>query len=176
MIKLYITECTGETEHIMGVALAKYALFDAFGLKSPLLYTKNGKPYFDADGVFVSISHSGGRCLAAVSDREVGADIQLADRDEGRLIQLAERYFSSDELDYVKKDPSVGFYEIWCKKESYLKLTGEGLSRRLSDISVFSLPYEFMCERIGWYTVAVCCDEKICCNPQLVDNSMLILE
>lgn len=176
MIKLYLTECTRENEHQMGRALAAYALFDAFGLASPLAYEKNGKPRFEAKGVFVSISHSGGMCLAAVSDREIGADIQLSDREAERLTSLSERYFSPDELAYVKKAPSERFYEVWCKKESYLKYTGEGLSRRLSDFSVFRLPLEFWSVKIGGYTLALCSDEKYSGEPVFVENNILLTE
>ena len=176
MIKLYLTECIRETEHTVGRALAAYALFDAFELVSQLVYEESGKPRFEADGVFVSISHSGGLCLAAVSDSEIGADLQLSDREERRMLALAGRYFSPDELVYVNESPADRFYEIWCKKESYLKYTGEGLSRKLSEFSVLRLPFEFWCAKLGKYTAAVCSAERYAGEPITVENNILLTE
>jgi len=176
MIKLYIAECNRENQHQTGRILARYALLKAFGLDLPLVYGDNGKPGFEAQGVFVSISHSGELCLASVSDSEIGADIQLSDRDERRMISLAQRFFSSDEYDYVIESPGERFYEIWCKKESYIKYTGEGMSRRLSDFSVLRVPLEFWSGRLGKYTLAVCSEQKFTDSPIIVGKHTLLTE
>lgn len=137
MIKLYLAECTKQSEHEVGHALAEYALLDAYNRHSTLSHDERGKPYFAGErNIFVSISHSGERCLAAVSDRQIGADIEFIKGDSIRLLRLAERYFTAPEAEYVKTAPLERFYEIWCAKESYMKYTGEGFSLPMSAFSV----------------------------------------
>ena len=41
--------------------------------------TDKGKPYFEGDPMYFSLSHSGSFALCAVSDRPVGADLEYAD-------------------------------------------------------------------------------------------------
>lgn len=134
--------------------LAVHALRQCFGEVCPelfsrgdiLRYAESGKPYVGVgSGMYVSISHSHGLCAAAVSDSEVGVDIEYIDpsRSTERLKRLAARFFSADELAYIKAGADAGdavlperFFEVWCAKESYVKYTGTGLSgtRRLLDI------------------------------------------
>lgn len=63
---------------------------------------------------------------------DIGVDIELIDggRDEARLRSLAQRYYSEAEREFVldREDMRERFYRVWTDKESYLKLTGEGLS------------------------------------------------
>ena len=151
MIRLYTAGCPIEYgEHDVGVALALYALRLNFGKICPELYScgeilryaESGKPYVGVGGsMYVSISHSHGFCAAAVSDSEVGVDIEYIDpnRQLERMRRLAERYFSPDELAWAVADLPERFYEVWCAKESYVKYTGEGLSK-LRGFSSFGLP------------------------------------
>ena len=39
--------------------------------------TENGKPYFEGDPVFFSVSHTGETALIAVCDRAVGVDAEI---------------------------------------------------------------------------------------------------
>lgn len=82
-----------------------------------------GKPYFpeQPDWQF-SLSHTRGFVLAAVSEKPVGADVQLRD---GRGERLAGRLMSERERE------QFDFYELWSLRESLYKLTGEGSLRTL---------------------------------------------
>ena len=78
--------------------------------------------------LFLSLSHGGGMAVLAVGDRPVGCDVEKFSRvREGVL-----RRFLKEERALVEeagKEAREGaFYRIWTGKESYLKLTGEGLS------------------------------------------------
>lgn len=78
--------------------------------------------------LFLSLAHGGGMAVLAVGDRPVGCDVEKFSRvREGVL-----RRFLKEERALVEeagKEAREGaFYRIWTGKESYLKLTGEGLS------------------------------------------------
>lgn len=85
-------------------------------------YGHHGKPF--VDGLRFNLSHSGARALIALSrDCEVGADIELPKAGR-RTRDIARRFFTPGE------NARLGdFYRLWCCKEAFLKVTGEGLSR-----------------------------------------------
>lgn len=93
-------------------------------------YGKNGKPYLRDLPFFFNLSHSGEYVFCALSDREVGADIQLCNSaDYGRL---AGRFFSEEEQRklescVVENERRHLFYRLWTRKEAYGKLMGVGL-------------------------------------------------
>lgn len=159
MIKLYLAACDKSNEHSVGASLAKYALHDVYTITAPLKKDTRGKPYFAGAAVHVSISHSNKLCLAAISDTEIGADIEYISNGTKRLTCLAERFFTKGESNYVKVAPRERFYEIWCAKESYIKYTGEGFSRPLSSFSVFDTEMHFSHFDIDGYHIAVCSRE-----------------
>ena len=79
-----------------------------------------GKPYLkDRKDDFYNLSHSGRYVVLAWGNTEVGVDVQQHDSVTDRKT-FAMRFFTPDEQRYVCGD--IGrFYEIWTKKESYLK-------------------------------------------------------
>lgn len=92
---------------------------------------EGGKPYWpDYPHVSFNLSHSGSYAVCAVSDREVGADIQ-----QRRFLRppVAERFYTAGERKLLKNAGSGAereelFYRIWAVKESYVKLAGKGLA------------------------------------------------
>ena len=189
MIRLYTSGFRTEySEHDAGVMLALHALRQCFGEACPelfsrgdiLRYAETGKPYVGVgSGMYVSISHSHGLCAAAVSDSEVGVDIEYIDpsRSTERLKRLAARFFSQDELEYVSGLPER-FYEIWCAKESYLKYTGAGLSG-LGGFSIFGLPVNVTRLRVidtngGSYACAVASRERAEISPIYIESDQIM--
>ena len=170
MIKIYISPSEKATEHSVGVSLAHHALFDTYGFDAPLMYDSRGKPYFDCNSVYISISHSHERCIVAISDREIGVDIEFRCSDSEKLIRLSKRYFTKNEAEYVKAQPCERFYEIWCAKESYIKYTGEGFSRTLTSFCVLESDLHFSYFNIDGYTVCVCSKSKANTPPIFVEN------
>ncbi len=93
----------------------------------------NGKPFLqDYSDVFFNISHCHRGIACAVMDRPVGIDIEEIQFDE----DLAKLIFSPDERESVRSadEPAVKFTELWTRKESFLKLTGEGLRDNMKDV------------------------------------------
>lgn len=100
-------------------------------------YTKNPKCYFN-------ISHCRDYVAAAVSTSAVGIDIE-SDREVSA--SLLKRVVSKEERDFVigkdtmngrklSKEQAKRFLSIWTKKESIVKMTGEGITCDLSKVSV----------------------------------------
>ena len=107
----------------------------------------NGKPIFKSSPLFFSISHSENVVAVAVSEREIGVDVEKIREVRGGV---AKRFFTESEIEYVGND-SARFFEIWTKKEAYAKVKG-------TLASVFSenmLEKEFYTETYGGFAVAV---------------------
>ncbi len=100
-------------------------------------YGPRGKPEIAApqSTLRFNLSHAGDRALLAVtSGRAVGVDIER-ERDLEAL-DLARRFFSTAEqsaLTSMPPDARLGaFFRCWTRKESFIKASGEGLSRSLA--------------------------------------------
>lgn len=97
-----------------------------------IFYGAHGKPL--TDDLFFSISHSGNRVMCVVSSQMVGCDIEKINEGENlehRLEKIAKRFFSKrevQELEDAQEERKKMFYRIWTMKESYVKMTGEGLT------------------------------------------------
>lgn len=99
----------------------------------PMEYTygAHGKPYFKNYPFYFSISHSGNYVFCVISEQEIGADIQIkAPKVNERVLQ---HFFSREEKEYwqqcgTQEEQRDFFYQMWCRKEAYAKLTGEGIA------------------------------------------------
>ncbi len=166
MIRLYVAKCTKNSEHEIGKKLAEHAFFEVFKKHAVLSHKKSGEPFFEgAENTFISISHSNGLCVAALSDSEIGVDAELMTGDTERHTRLAERFFTFSESEYVKDFPDKNFFEIWCKKESYMKYIGKGFSQPMSSFSVFKLPIRFSHFIYSKHMICVCSREEFSREP-----------
>ncbi len=150
MIKLYKSEILdGERDSDASRRLINLCAAELCGAKNPtVLCTESGKPYFAELSVKFSVSHSGGRVILAVSDKEIGADIQKINP---RAMRVAERFFTESECEYVGGEVQR-FFEIWTKKEAYGKWLGGGFIAA-KDVDVTAL--DFYTETDGEYVIAV---------------------
>ena len=137
---------------LAGRMLLERAAVELCGAHDPtILRTEAGKPYFAELPIRFSLSHSGDRVILAVSDREIGADIE---RILPRSLAAAKRFFTKEEQAYLQEaeDACARFYEIWTKKEAYGKWLGGGMADALSaDTTALS----FYTENDGEYALAV---------------------
>ena len=88
----------------------------------------NGKP--ECEGICFNLSHSDDMVLCAVSDSPVGCDIEKV---TDAPLEVADRYFSEVERRYIDEAQNLSeinrrFFRLWTMKESYLKMTGEGMN------------------------------------------------
>lgn len=91
----------------------------------------NGKPVFIRDDMHLSVSHSGGLVAIAWSDSPVGVDVQ-----QGMpLSDLAYRILCPK--DDVPDMSDETLLTLWSAKESYVKLTGEGMTLDFRDLHLY---------------------------------------
>ena len=131
---------------------------------SEIAFNEHGKPYAkDSDARF-SVSHSGERVILSVDRNDTGADVeQLVQKD---YLNLAKRFFHPNELEYVMTEvnETSAFFEIWTRKEAYLKMLGAGISTvELSSFDTLSdelRPRMYTSYRKGYY-MTVCSTDVI---------------
>ncbi len=165
MIKIYAATGNKKKEHNLSKALAEFALADTFNLRLPLKHNDKGKPYFEYEGIYVSISHSEGICFAAISDKQIGIDIEAFDRKtsskSSHYVKLAERFFTAKEAEYIKESPAMRFLEVWCAKESYMKYMGEGFLMPMSSFCIFDTALCISSVDFKGGHLSVCSEEKL---------------
>lgn len=93
-------------------------------------FGEQGKPYLpDRPGVHFSLSHSGSWVLCALSEAELGCDVEGPRRCDPAL---ARRFFHPDEtarlFSLQPREQDAAFVRLWTLKESYVKAVGLGLS------------------------------------------------
>lgn len=109
--------------------LLRHAVKQIWGMDElpSIVRLPGGKPVFaqDPDHHF-SISHSGNMALCALSDYDVGADIELIRPRREGLPGYVLR--GEDYQRYLRMGGGwPAFYFLWTEKESIVKYTGEGL-------------------------------------------------
>lgn len=160
MLRIYLTT-TEETASVNADGrLSEYRLSKARGKNAPVIlaagllldyalkpfslsergmeYGENahGKPFFiNRSDIHFSLSHSGKYALCAVSDTEVGADVQKYE-DRARVFDIAKKYFTAAEYEYLKTRSEAEFFRLWTRKESLLKALGTGISGGLSQYEI----------------------------------------
>lgn len=95
-----------------------------------------GKPYLPGNELFFNLSHSADWVLCAVSESEIGCDIERI-----RDIPLrAARRFAEEEYGDIRnsgeEEKLVKFFRYWTLKESFLKATGRGMSLPLGSFRI----------------------------------------
>lgn len=116
-----------------------------------------GKPYVrDHEEWQFNISHTDGLIVIAVADCPIGIDVEKIREPDYRI---AKRFFTKAENEYIDSDVEgrdVRFFEIWTKKEAYIKYTGKGLREPLGNFDVTSMPEMYQTMRVGEYILALC--------------------
>lgn len=155
--------------------LLKYAMKkEGFDPKIPLpVKTNRDKPYLPEIGF--NLSHSGDYAVCAVSDCEVGCDIEKVRQGYPRLIQ---KYFSKEEqqkflLFTTQEEKDRYFTRLWTLREAYAKKTGEGLVKSLDGLYFLEdekikgfrkgkeLSEIFWSYQMGEYIISVCGEETV---------------
>lgn len=106
---------------------------DAVPLALAYTYGENGKPFFkDYNEIYFSLSHSGHYVTGVFSNHEVGIDVQ---KHRGMQYDMAGRFFAEEDKSLLERlgeeNGNDNFYRMWAVKESYMKLTGEGMRQGL---------------------------------------------
>lgn len=93
----------------------------------PILVTERGKPYFEGNPLYFSISHTRNYAFCALSHTPIGIDAEELDRNVN--LKLAQKILSPMELAQFEaaQDKRRALLTFWVLKEAAAKVTGEGL-------------------------------------------------
>jgi 4'-phosphopantetheinyl transferase len=113
-------------------------------------YGPNGKPALAGgladSALFFNLAHSEDLALIAVTQLgQIGVDVEQI-RTVTDANELVERFFSPRESALFHTLPAnqkdLAFFNLWTRKEAWLKATGEGIAHSLSQVEVTFLPGE----------------------------------
>lgn len=137
-------------------------------------YTENGKPHVADSDVAFNVSHSGDWVVLAFGrNRRIGVDIERI-KPGMDVMPIASRYFTPEESAFIEnaEDRQAGFFQLWARKEAYVKACGSTL---FAELSSFSVPMDGNGEKNGWhfrrleagskYAAAVVTDKELASVP-----------
>lgn len=120
-----------------------------------------GKPYIKGARDFhYNISHTRNAIAVAISDTPIGIDIEKITNAE---LKIVNRFFTAKEQIYInknKKETNKLFYQIWTKKEAYIKFIGKGLAVQLDSFDVLEnkISRHISTFELDDYIISVCCE------------------
>lgn len=126
----------------LGAGLALAHALERYGLTERSIeygFGEWGKPFLkDKPDLHFSLSHSGDYAICTIGVIPVGSDIERIK--PGRL-NVAERFFAPEEQDFLyavqdEEERNRRMFRIWTMKESFLKVTGRGISLPLGEFAV----------------------------------------
>lgn len=150
-----------ERSRKLGVA-AYELLCDALSLEYGIVakpvfgYHEGGKPFIaDREDICFSLSHCRNGAACVVDNMPVGVDIESI-RTYNPL--LAQKILNDNEMLAVESSarPDIEFIRMWTMKESYLKLTGEGIRCNLKTVPPSSAVFETTINVSRGYVCTVC--------------------
>ena len=164
---------------------------------------KNGKPTVQGHPEFYfNLSHAGEYVVLAYGDVPLGVDIE---RIRPQNLHVAKRCYTDAEYAYVagtdseenqisdiaeeKHEVKIGtdmtmldindrFFYLWTMKESYLKLTGDGISVPLNSFEIDPVekevkgtPYRYYMQRMDDYWISLCTEDNCEIEYEYIDSS-----
>lgn len=124
----------------LGVELLLRFAFAKAGEPFPTAFSKTaqGKPFAPDSSLCFNLSHSGEWAVCAVSDTDIGCDVEQLDPAHA---DVAKRFFTAAEnaqIDEAGEESArvCRFFRLWTLKESFQKATGQGMHLPLSEFSV----------------------------------------
>lgn len=132
-----------------------------------LIFKKNyfGKPYlFGFPDFNYNISHTKNAFIVGFSEKSLGVDIE---KNKSVDLIIAEQFFNKNEIDYIlsgKSGQEKLFYQIWTRKEAYIKKSGKGLATPLSSFDVTDAEIDKLIRtfELNGYIISICCEMGFC--------------
>ncbi len=157
-LKLKIPEKRLQT--VLGEALLRAVLCTCYGFENEDVIIEkelNGKPRLKENKPYFNISHTGCLVAVAVSGERVGIDAEQVRKFKAGLI---DRCCTTEEKDYINSAPfeaNERFFEVWTKKEAFLKRDGVGLRTKPKEVDTKKLECVYT-YKIDDYIASVCVD------------------
>jgi 4'-phosphopantetheinyl transferase len=145
--------------------LLRCLLADLLGrrLKQIELQTSvTGKPYMAGSPLEFNLSHTRNAVAVALSDRPVGIDLEKIKTID---MKVAEYVCNDNELSWINgtgADQTLRFFNIWTKKEAWLKYEGTGLRGGLKALDVLAQRAAPILSTFvqGDYVISACAGKK----------------
>lgn len=130
------------TKGLLRQLLSRYTGIPA--QKIQFAYTGKGKPEIVNHALQFNVSHSHELVAYVFSaQRAVGIDVEYMEK-KIEILDLAQRFFAEPEYEQLKAMPeekrNLAFFNVWTRKEAFVKAIGEGLYYPLKDFVVSALP------------------------------------
>lgn len=185
---LISTEKKRKLENIKNLTNRKLSLYGELFVRHYVVSRKNikncnirfeknehGKLYLaDSQDLYFNISHSQNAVVVAFSRHENGVDIEKIRNID---LNIAKHCFSIEENEYIQNSRKQlsSFWEIWTKKEAYLKYVGVGIVNRLKTFNVLSNQLNSIIHTMKYnqFVISCCCpeNERITPSFQIVSES-----
>jgi 4'-phosphopantetheinyl transferase len=149
---------------LYGELMVRMGLSKELGLNTDDLkfdFNEYGKPYCHIyNHMKFNLSHTRTCIIVCFSEnKEVGVDVERLSNPPFEIMDLC---FHKNEIDYVK-NPKVSkirsFFEIWTKKEAYLKWKGTGMVSNLDKIDTCAIDKKFYSYISEDYFCTVCSED-----------------
>lgn len=137
-------------------------------------YSENGKPHVSDSDIGFNVSHSADWVVLAFGrNRNIGVDIEQI-KQEMDVEGVAHRFFAPEEVAFIERaaDKHTAFFQLWARKEAYVKACGSTL---FTELGKFSVPVGESVEKAGWifrkleagskYAAAVVTDQPLTYMP-----------
>lgn len=140
--KIAVLKNDNDKRRSLGAAIALDKALEGYGLEERAMeyeFGSHGKPFLRYyPEIHFSLSHSKDYAICSIGIEELGNDIEWV---RGGKDNVAERFFAAEELAWIKnavdsKEKDERMFQIWTMKESFLKVTGFGMSLSLKDFAV----------------------------------------
>lgn len=158
-------ETPPKMQHEYGRKLLKQTLKKEYHIdyaEDMITYIGNKKPVLKQGRIQFNISHCKGLVVCALSEAPIGVDAEGPRQVMPRVIRKA---CSEKEARYVKEggpaEENRRFLRLWTLKESYLKMTGEGMRVPFSQVEFeiqgdaregeWLLPSQILCSHPGYF-------------------------
>lgn len=140
--KIALLQNRQDKNRSLGAAFALRQALQAYGLEERCMeydLGEQGKPVLrDYPQIRFSLSHAGDYAICSIGEADNGCDIEWVRKDKEAL---AKRFFAEEELAWLRQashpeERAERMFRIWTMKESFLKVTGFGMSLSLRDFAI----------------------------------------
>ena len=116
-------------------------LQNVLNIKFKLLYNEYGKPYFESNYIFLSISHSG-KMVGVFTGKSnyIGLDIEVI---SPKILRISDKFINEEEKKLLNAENVINVNVlIWCTKEVITKIYGKKDLEFKSDIDIMPFNVE----------------------------------
>lgn len=152
-----------------------FSLKQNFPIKTPpsFIYGANQKPYITENkNVFFNISHTTDCVICAISDNEIGVDVEKIRQIN---LNISKKICTPSEHKLFEKSSSKLEFllKIWTKKESYVKMKSDNIFLNYSKIDTTSLS-NLHCFKHKNFIISVSLKNKNAITPIKVSTSDIL--